>query len=132
MTKSEFRKLCDEYQKGPYSEGFDAYELIDALNTQGIDFDELNLHDSVKEWFKDCIEEEYNIGPLITEWYKEGFADFYKIDFSMGTMATIIALATADDFYEAFEDYFDDDEEVDYDYAEMQSMADQVDGVKED
>lgn len=109
MTKKEFRELCDSYQEDEYSEGFDVYGLIDALNTEGIDWNDLNSHDSVKDWFKYCIDQEYNIGPLITEWYKEGFADYYKIDFSMGTMARIKALATADDFYEAFEDRFDED-----------------------
>lgn len=111
MTKKEFKDLCYSFQEGEYSEGFDAYGLIDALNTEDIDFDDLNSHEVVKDWFKYCIDKEYNIGPLITAWYKEGYADFYKIDFSMGTLARITALATAEDFYDAFEDRFDDEEE---------------------
>lgn len=108
MTKSEFRELCDSYQHGPYSDGFNANNLVYELSNLGYERDDLNSHDIVKDWFKHCINEEYNIGPVITEWYKEGFADYYKIDFSAGTMARITALATADDFYEAFEDRFDD------------------------
>lgn len=114
MTKSEFRALCDKHQTGAYAEGFNVYSLLrDLQNQEEGDWEDLNSHDSLKDWFKYCIDEEYNIGPLITKWYKEGFADFYKIDFSMGTMASITALATADDFYEAFEDRFDDDFEED-------------------
>ena len=105
MTREEFKKLCYEYQDREFSDGFDAYGLVNALGAYDIEFDDLNSHESVKEWFKYCIEEEYNIGPLITKWYEEGFADFYKIDFSMGTMERITALANADDFYEAFEDW---------------------------
>lgn len=108
MTKQEFKELCFKYQTGVYSDGFDAWSVMRELNEQDIDWEDLNSHESVKEWFKYCIDEEYNIGPLITKWYTEGFADYYKIDFSMGTMAHITALATADDFYEAFEDRFND------------------------
>ena len=69
MTREEFKKLCYEYQDGEFSDGFDAYGLVNALGAYDIEFDDLNSHESVKEWFKYCIEEEYNIGPLITKWY---------------------------------------------------------------
>lgn len=121
MTKTKFKKLCYSYQHGPYSEGFNANNLVYALQEQDIEFDDLNSHDAVKDWFKDCIDNEYNIGPVITEWYNEGFADYYKVDMSMGTIASITALATAEDFYYAFEDWYgfeDDDTEWDPDENE--------------
>lgn len=111
MTKTEFKKLCYSFQEGEWSEGFNASGLIQALETEDIDFELLNSHEAVKEWFKWMIDEEYNCGHIISRWYKEGFADYYKVDMSMGTIARIIALATAEDFYDAFEDYFDNDEE---------------------
>lgn len=115
MTKKDFKDLCYSFQKTrngyEYSDDFDAYGVVNALNFQGIEFDDLNSHEILKDWFKHCIDEEYNVGPQITRWFNEGFADFYKIDFSMGTIGSITALATAEDFYEAFEDRFDDDEE---------------------
>ena len=61
MTREEFKKLCYEYQDGEFSDGFDAYGLVNALGAYDIEFDDLNSHESVKEWFKYCIEEEYNI-----------------------------------------------------------------------
>lgn len=108
MTKQEFRKLCDKYQTGDYSEGFNIYGLLGELEGRGIEFDDLESHDMVKEWLKHCIDEEYNVGYFITAWWKEGFADYYKVDFSMGAMASITALAVADDFYDCYESWFED------------------------
>lgn len=60
---------------------------------------------------KDLLDREYNIASLVQRWFDEMFADYYKVDMSMGTMASITALATAEDFYYAFEDLacFEDD-----------------------
>lgn len=108
MNKKEFRELCDEHQKGAFSEGFDAGLLVWELARRNIEWDDLNSHESVKAWIQDCIENDWwHIWHIIKEISDEGTADYYKIDFSMGTMARITALATADDFYEAFEDRFD-------------------------
>lgn len=115
MTKTEFKKLCYEYQKirngEEFSEDFDAYGLVSALEAEGVDLDDLHSHEAVKDWLKYCIDEEYNIGSVISNWYNEGFADYYQVDMSMGTWARINALATAEDFYNAFCDYvyFEDD-----------------------
>lgn len=49
MTKTEFKKLCYSYQHGPYSEGFNASNLIYDLESQGIELDLLVSHDVLKD-----------------------------------------------------------------------------------
>lgn len=115
MTKTEFKKLCYAHQQirngHEYSEDFDITAVINALQDQDIEFEDLCDHETLKDWMKDLLDREYNIAPLVQKWFDEGLADYYKVSMFMGTFADIIPLATAEDFYNAFEDRrcFEDD-----------------------